>query len=89
MVEPAEENSGGEPYSNLIDPLEGLMDPFFGHGTFIAGLIQQACPDARHLSIKVMGNDGIVEEAALINGLGYLHQRQVERPVSREPAHSS
>ena len=31
----------------MIDPLEGLMDPYFGHGTFIAGLIHQVCPDAR------------------------------------------
>ena len=69
---------GGETDPNLIDPLEGLIDPFFGHGTFIAGLIHQACPGRAHLSIKMMGNDGIVEEAALINGLGFLHQRQVE-----------
>ncbi len=74
-VEPADETSGGEEFANLIDPLEGLVDPFFGHGTFIAGLIHQICPDARILSIKVMDNDGIVEEAALINALGYLHQR--------------
>jgi subtilisin family serine protease len=74
-VEPADENSGGEPFANLIDPLEGLVDPFFGHGTFIAGLIQQTCPNARVLSIKVMDNDGIVEEAALINALGFLHQQ--------------
>ena len=57
---------------------QGLIDPFFGHGTFIAGLIHQACPDADILSIKMMGNDGIVDEAALLNGLGYLHQRQVD-----------
>ena len=74
-VEPADENTGGEPFPNLIDPLEGLVDPFFGHGTFIAGLIQQICPDARVLSVKVMDNDGIVEEASLINALGFLHQQ--------------
>ena len=56
--------SGGETDPNLIDPLEGLIDPFFGHGTFIAGLIRQICPDADILSIKMMGTDGIVEEAA-------------------------
>ena len=67
---------GGETEPNLVDPLEGLIDPFFGHGTFIAGIIRQTCPDARLLSIKIMDNDGIVEEADLINALGFLHQRQ-------------
>ncbi len=69
---------GGETEPNLIDPLEGLIDPFFGHGTFIAGIIRQTCPDARLLSVKIMDNDGIVEEADLINALGFLHQRQDE-----------
>ncbi len=68
--------TGGETEANLIDPLEGLIDPFFGHGTFIAGIVRQTCPDARLLSIKIMDNDGIVEEADLINALGFVHQRQ-------------
>jgi subtilisin family serine protease len=55
-----------------------LIDPFFGHGTFIAGLIHQTCPDANIVSIKMMGTDGIVDEAALLSGLSYLHQRQVK-----------
>jgi subtilisin family serine protease len=55
---------------------EQLIRLYAGHGTFIAGLIHQICPDARICSIKMMGTDGIVEEAALLNGLGYLHQRQ-------------
>ena len=67
---------GGETEPNLIDPLEGLIDPFFGHGTFIAGIIRQTCPDARLLSVKIMDNDGIVEEADLINAVGFIHQRQ-------------
>jgi subtilisin family serine protease len=74
----ADDLGGGENEPNLIDPLQGLIDPFFGHGTFIAGLIHQTCPDADILSIKMMGNDGIVDEAALLNGLGFLHQRQVD-----------
>jgi hypothetical protein len=77
QVEPADELTGGEPNPNLIDPLEGLLDPFFGHGTFVAGLVNQTCPDARVLSIKAMGTDGVVDEAALINSLSFLHQRQL------------
>lgn len=77
-VVPADATSGGEPDPNLIDPLEGLVDPFFGHGTFIAGLIRQVCPDAHIVSVKIMGTDGIVQEADLINALGFLHSRQQE-----------
>ncbi len=67
---------GGELDPNLVDPLEGILDPFFGHGTFIAGLINTTCPDARIVSIKLMGTDGIATESALLNSLGHLHERQ-------------
>jgi len=61
---------------NLIDPLLGLIDPFFGHGTFIAGLIRQSCPDADLLSLKLMGPDGVVDEFALLSALAALCDRQ-------------
>ena len=54
-----------------------MIDPFFGHGTFIAGLIRQNCPDADILSLKVMSPDGIVEEADLLTALDYLADRQL------------
>ena len=81
----ADEDGGRENDPDVIDPLQGLIDPFFGHGTFIAGLIHQTCPDADVLSIKMMSNDGIVDEAALLNGLGFLHQRQVDALGAGEP----
>ena len=65
-VEPAEDDTGKEINPNLVDPLEGTIDPYFGHGTFIAGLVRQQCPDADLLSIKLMGPDGVVDEADLI-----------------------
>jgi hypothetical protein len=68
---------GADEDPNLLDPLAGLVDPFFGHGTFIAGLVHQTCPDADIVSFKMMGPDGIVVEAALLHGLADLHQRQV------------
>ena len=83
-VEPADDLLGGEDAPNIVDPLEGMLDPFFGHGTFIAGLVNQNCPDARISSIKVMATDGIVEEASLINCLGYLHQRQAAAQAAGE-----
>ena len=41
------------------DPYEGVLDPDAGHGTFIAGLIRQNCPDADILAVRVMGGDGV------------------------------
>ncbi|HEV2931172.1 MAG TPA: hypothetical protein VGW74_21025, partial [Propionibacteriaceae bacterium] len=79
-----DESGGAETEPDIIDPLQGLIDPFFGHGTFIAGLIHQTCPDANIVSIKMMGTDGIVDEAALLNGLGYLHQRHVDARAAGE-----
>ena len=79
-IVPAEDESGKEVYPNLIDPLQGMIDPFFGHGTFIAGLVRQNCPDADILSVKVMTPDGIVEEADLLTALDYLADRQLDAP---------
>ena len=47
----------------LNSPLEGSLDSDAGHGTFIAGLIRQTCPDANILAVRVMYSDGVVEEA--------------------------
>ena len=79
------DDDGGETEPNLIDPLEGLIDPFFGHGTFIAGLVRQTAPTRDLLSVKLMGNDGIVEEADLINALGSTCTSARSRPGSRRP----
>ncbi len=84
-LESADEVTGGEPHPNLIDPLEGVTDPLFGHGTFIAGLIHQCCPDARILSVKLMGTDGVVTDDALINSLGGLHARHVAAVRNNKP----
>jgi len=39
-----------EVYGDLIGPFDGEIDRIAGHGTFIAGLVHQACPDAQILS---------------------------------------
>jgi subtilisin family serine protease len=51
------------------DELEGGLGDFSGHGTFIAGLIRQVCPDADLLTIHVMDSHGLVEESAMITAL--------------------
>jgi Subtilase family len=56
--------------------LEGVLDPYSGHGTFIAGLIHQQCPDADILSIRIMPSEGAVPEHALLEALKLLACRQ-------------
>ncbi|SOD72362.1 subtilase family protein [Jatrophihabitans sp. GAS493] len=56
----------------LSDPLEGTLDSDAGHGTFIAGLIRQKCPDAKILSVRVMYGDGAVNEQDLLDALNWL-----------------
>jgi hypothetical protein len=38
------------------------LDPFAGHGTFIAGVVHQICPDAALLPVRVYGGDGTASE---------------------------
>lgn len=64
-----------ERYGDLLGPLDGVLDSHSGHGTFIAGLIRQLCPDANLLAIRVMASDGIVDEDDLIWALTVLHER--------------
>lgn len=59
-----------------LDPYEGMLDQDAGHGTFIAGLIRQYCPDADILAIPVMGGDGIVAESNLLDAVWLLLLRQ-------------
>lgn len=58
------------------DDLTGFMEEHTGHGTFIAGLIRQKCPDARVLSVRIMKNDGVVAEGDLLRALNLLWLRQ-------------
>jgi len=62
--------------SGMSDPLVGDLEADAGHGTFIAGLIRQACPDARILAVRVFGGDGVVAEGQLLRSLQLLAVRQ-------------
>ncbi|MDP9115920.1 MAG: S8/S53 family peptidase [Actinomycetota bacterium] len=61
----------------VTDPLGGLLDSDSGHGTFIAGLVRQSCPDADILAISVMAGDGGVAESDLLDTLNLLALRQL------------
>jgi hypothetical protein len=60
----------------IDDPLEGVLDPDSGHGTFICGLIRQTCPDANILVARVMHGDGAVPEFDFLTTLNRLVIRQ-------------
>ncbi|QAY70072.1 S8/S53 family peptidase [Xylanimonas protaetiae] len=55
-----------------IDPLTGPLDPVAGHGTFMAGLVHQACPDAVILAPRVYAGSGVVPERDLLRSLRRL-----------------
>jgi subtilisin family serine protease len=57
------------------DPLVGELNDATGHGTFIAGIVRQAAPDARVLSIRIMHSDHVVYEGDLLCALALLADR--------------
>lgn len=59
-----------ESHPSLSDPLDGHLDPVAGHGTFIAGLVLQACPQAQILPIRVSDGSGTIMENDLLGALG-------------------
>lgn len=56
--------------------LTGSLDIDAGHGTFIAGLVHQRCPDARILSVRVVQPDGVIDEYDVLQALCMLWVRQ-------------
>ncbi|GAA3579079.1 S8 family serine peptidase [Microlunatus spumicola] len=60
----------------LSGALTGSLDVEAGHGTFIAGLVHQRCPDARILSVRVVQPDGVINEYDLLTALNMLWVRQ-------------
>jgi hypothetical protein len=56
------EHDDPEKYADQESPLLGELDSHSGHGTFVAGIIRQMCPDADLMPIRVMASDGVVRE---------------------------
>jgi serine protease len=61
-----------EQLGNAMGRLDGLRDPFAGHGTFICGLVRQACPEAGIVSLPIVNSDGNNDKGALAAALNYL-----------------
>ena len=59
----------------VFDDVNGLVDVLCGHGTFIAGLIRQRCPQAVILSVPVMASDGAALEDDVVTALSLLLAR--------------
>jgi hypothetical protein len=74
---------GDEP--DAIQPLLGLTDSHFGHGTFVTGLIHQMCPDARVLSLRVLESDGMSTEGSVLFALDWLRQRVADAIAANTP----
>jgi subtilisin family serine protease len=58
-----------EEHPDQSGPLDGGIDTYAGHGTFIAGLIHQACPDADILSWRITPSAGPILESDIIDSL--------------------
>ena len=78
------EPTTAERASGVSDAMVGELQPDSGHGTFIAGLVRQACPDARLLDVRLFDNTGVVTEGELLRSLQLLALRQV-LAVSGDP----
>jgi subtilisin family serine protease len=57
---------------SAAEPLDGIFDDAAGHGTFIAGIVRQQCPDAVILPIRIADGEGVILENDLIGALGRL-----------------
>ena len=59
--------TGGEAVAH-----DGTEQSRAGHGTFIAGIVRQAAPNARVLSVRVMNDQGRAQESTVRDALEWL-----------------
>jgi hypothetical protein len=55
-----------------VDPLTGPLDPVAGHGTFMAGIVHQVCPDAVIVAVRAFGGSGDIPEWQMLHTLWRL-----------------
>ena len=66
------EATAPELHGDQVGPLDGVIDQLSGHGTFIAGLVHQICPDADILSWRVVPSEGPIVESDLVTALSQI-----------------
>lgn len=55
-----------EVFGDLLGAFDGALDPSAGHGTFIAGIVRQVCPEADLIAVRVADGSGTVLEGDLM-----------------------
>lgn len=60
-----------DPGNRVDDDGDGVTDRGVGHGTFVAGMVLQAAPDATILPVRVRDDEGLGTNAQLKSGLEY------------------
>lgn len=65
---------------DLAGPFDGSLDSSSGHGTFIAGIVRQICPEADIISVRVADSEGNVLEGAFM-----LAVRSLVKLMARTP----
>ncbi|HWM16489.1 MAG TPA: S8/S53 family peptidase, partial [Microbacterium sp.] len=58
----AEPTTDPEVIGDVAGPFDGMIDDSSGHGTFIAGIVRQVCPEADIVAIRVADSQGTVLE---------------------------
>lgn len=69
LLVPLDPATDPEEFGDLAGPLDGALDTNSGHGTFIAGLIHQACPDADIYSWRIVDSEGPIPETRVMTAL--------------------
>jgi hypothetical protein len=72
-VEPDVDASFGLPLCDTA-PATGEFHGYWGHATFLAGLIRLTAPDAQVISVKLMSDDGTLSDDDLASALDWLTQ---------------
>ena len=65
---------------DLAGPFDGMLDTSAGHGTFIAGIVRQVCPDADLISVRVADSQGNVLEGEFMLALRSLVKLMARSP---------
>jgi subtilisin family serine protease len=64
-------------------PENGKLGAYWGHATFLAGLIRLKAPDARVVSLRVMNDNGKVQAHDVINALDWLYKEYIGKKHRR------
>ena len=58
-----------ERHGDQAGPFDGFLDGAAGHGTFVAGILHQSCPDATLIPIRVADSQGTVLEGEFLKAV--------------------